>query len=169
LIQLNATHRAVACFAACCLGLAPCFGAEPLAGLMACRTVADSTARLACFDRETAALDMKAVASAAAPAAPKLDPKQQFGLPEHAVAAQEIAAGTRAEAKAIEAHISQLSQGENGRLVFTLDNAQVWRQLVSAGDLLLKPGDAVTISRAALGSYWLQGAAGRGCKVSRLR
>ncbi len=50
----------------------------------------------------------------------------------------------------------------------TLDNDQVWRQLVVEGDLLMKPGDAVTISRGVLGSYWLQTASKRGCKVTRV-
>jgi hypothetical protein len=163
-----ATGLAITCIA----WFAPSFGAEPLAGLLACREVSDSTARLACFDRETANLDLKSVTSVPAPVhlPPPPDPKKQFGLPEQAVATQEVAAGTRAaDAPNIEAHITQLSFGENGRIVFSLDNDQVWRQLISNGDLLVKPGDAVTISRAALGSYWLQTKTGRGCKVKRVR
>ena len=54
-------------------------------------------------------------------------------------------------------------------MVFTLDNDQVWRQLNAEGDLLAKPGDVVTVSRGFLGSFWLQLANGRGCKVTRLR
>jgi hypothetical protein len=54
-------------------------------------------------------------------------------------------------------------------VVFTLDNDQVWRQLAAEGDLLAKEGDAVTVSRGLLGSYWLQLKSGRGCKVTRLR
>jgi len=41
--------------------------------------------------------------------------------------------------------------------------------LANGDDLLARPGDTVTISRAALGSYWLKTASGRGCKVSRVR
>src|SRR5580693_5072603 len=59
----------------------PCAAAAPLDGLLACRALTDSAARLACFDRETAALAAapapplaavtpNAAASAAAPAAP---------------------------------------------------------------------------------------------------
>jgi len=43
----------LACFLACSL---TCLAAEPLQGLLACRALTDSAARLACFDRETAAL-----------------------------------------------------------------------------------------------------------------
>ena len=187
----------------CLLWIAPCRAADPLAGLLACRTISDAAARLVCFDRETAALDAKnAVPAAGAPAAaapvaaaptaaaptaaaptaatpvatapgrsaPALDPKQQFGLPEHAVAEKEIAEGVRAaDVSKIEAHILQLSQTANGRAVFTLDNKQVWRQLIADVTIFATPGDTVTISRGVLGSYWLQTKQGRGCKVTRVR
>jgi hypothetical protein len=170
--------------------------AEPSDGLLACRAVAEPSARLACFDREAALLASVPAANREAapaggqqvapgpgpgpalpPAAPghtppsaPLDPQQQFGLPEHAVAAREVAAGTRAtDAAKIESHLVRLAQAPDGRWIFTLDNQQVWRELASEGDLLAKPGDAVTISRAFLGSYWLQAPTGRGCKVTRVR
>jgi hypothetical protein len=50
----------------------PCVAAEPLAGLLACRSITASAARLACFDRESAALASAPAESlaAAAPASP---------------------------------------------------------------------------------------------------
>jgi hypothetical protein len=158
----------VVCFA----WIAPLCAAEPLAGLLACRELSDAAARLACFDRETATLEVNTAARATASTRPvrALDPKQQFGLPEQTVAKQEVAAGTRAaETAAIEVHISQVSQTANGRGIFTLDNGQVWRQVVADADVLAKPGDVVTISRGVLGSYWLQTKSKRGCKVTRVR
>jgi hypothetical protein len=186
-----AARLATLCLA--CAGT--CEAADSLAKLMACRSLDDAAARLACFDREAAALAAAPVARASVPpaaspasaapparaaaapapadaavaAAPAPDATQQFGLPERTVAAQEVAAGTRpAEAKKIEAHVAKFAPGPDGRLVFTLDNDQVWRQLLSEGDLMVNPGDAVTISRGFLGSYWLQTGNGRGCKVTRL-
>jgi hypothetical protein len=137
--------------------------------LLACRSLTDATERLACFDREVAAPTNRSAPVAATPVAPPPDPKKQFGLPEVTVAKQEVAAGTRAaDAAKIEAHITKLSQTPDGRVVVTLDNEQVWRQLLIEADLLMKPGDAVTISRGVLGSYWLQTASKRGCKVTRV-
>lgn len=144
------------------------YAAEPLAGWLDCRGIEDGAARLACFDRESAALDVKKTAAVSAPAAPPLDPKKEFGLSPQAVVIHEIAAGTRADMSTIEAHVLRFSMGVDGRAVFTLDNEQVWRQIDSTGEMLIKPGDTVKISRAALGSYWLQTPTGRGCKVSRL-
>ncbi len=156
-------------------------GEPSLAAVMACRSIAEGAARLACFDRELAAVDAGSArpAAAAAPvasvpraaaAAPVLDPRQQFGLSEGAVTAREVAAGARApEVSKIEAHVVSMATAADLRLVFTLDNQQVWRQIKTEGELLAKVGDAVTIHRGALGSYWLQLPSGRGCKVSRLR
>ena len=172
-------------------GIAAGNASDSTAALLACRDVADSSARLACFDRAAAALAQSGTATARSPAtaaipsasdaavpaapppthpAPVLSPQQQFGLPERAIATKEVAAGTRAaDAPKIEANLVQIAAGADGRFVFTLDNAQVWKQLLTEGDLLAKPGDPVTISRGWLGSYWLQAKSGRGCKVSRIR
>jgi hypothetical protein len=177
-----------ACAVALCLTCTgTCAAADSLSKLLACRGLGDTAARLACFDREAAALASGPAAHASSPpsgtpqaapvpaapavaVAPPPDPKQQFGLPERTVAAQEVAAGTRpVEAKKIEAHVTKFAPGPDGRLVFTLDNDQVWRQLLSEGDLFMKPGDTVTISRGFLGSFWLQTSSGRGCKVTRLK
>lgn len=170
--------------------IAPGHASDSTAALLACRDIADSGARLACFDRAAAALAQSGTATArsaaaaavpsasgaAAPPAPPtvqpapvLSPQQQFGLPEHAVVAKEVAAGTRAaDATKIEAHLLKISAAADGRFVFTLDNDQVWKQLLTEGDLLAKPGELVTISRGLLGSYWLQAKSGRGCKVTRV-
>jgi hypothetical protein len=184
------------CLLFVCLVFAlPCTAAEPLAGVLACRAITDSAARLACFDRETAALaSAPALSSAAAPAAPAvaatpennaapatasaaprsaspvLDPQQSFGLSGSAIAAHEEAAGARpAKLAKIEGRIVALALTGEGRTMFTLDNTQVWRQLESDGDMLAKLGDSATVSRGLLGSYWLQLKNGRGCKVTRVR
>ena len=177
----------------CIVGALPCLGAEPLAPLLACRSITDSEARLACFDRETAALSISpptattaapagvppaasssAGANATAPptvaAAPPLDARQSFGLSGSAIAAHEEAAGARpAKVAKIEARVVGLSLTGNGRTVFTFDNSQMWRQIESDGDMLARLGDTATISRGLLGSYWLQLKSGRGCKVTRIR
>jgi hypothetical protein len=175
----------------CLLCARPCIAAEPIAGLLACRALSDSAARLACFDRETAgwAIAPAAVVSAAPAAAPEsssafatanvsapgnaapvLDARQTFGLNDSAIAAQEAAAGARPQKLTkIEARIVGLSLTGEGRTLFTLDDAQVWRQIESEADPLAKLGDSVTISRGMLGSYWLQLKSRRGCKVTRVR
>jgi hypothetical protein len=171
----------------CLLCARPCIAAEPIAGVLACRALTESSARLACFDRETAALagsparPLPDVAPAAGPGnntssvpigklTPTLDARQTFGLNDSAIAAHEQAAGARPQKLTkIEARIVGLALTGEGRTLFTLDDAQVWRQIEADGDPLAKLGDSVTISHGLLGSYWLQLKSRRGCKVTRVR
>jgi len=163
----------------------PCLAADPLAGLLTCRNLTDAGARLACFDRETAALarapaaaplasapiTAAAASSAATPVSGAMTPEQKFGLSSGAIAAKEEAVGTRTPKDAkLQARITALALAGDGRTLFTLDNSQVWRQLEADGtDVMAKLGDTATISRGMLGSYWLQLKTGRGCKVTRLQ
>jgi hypothetical protein len=99
-----------------------------------------------------------------------LESKENFGLPEGAIAQQEVAAGLRSvELTKIDAHIVAVSLSAGGQATFTLDNGQAWRELLSEGDLLAKPGDAATISRGAFHSYSLHLKSGRSSKVTRIR
>jgi hypothetical protein len=120
-----------------------------------------------------AAVAVGAAPAATAVAAPAANPDspEQFGFTPQILEKQEIAAGKRPSgAPKIEARLTQLSHTANGRAIFTLDNGQVWRQLVAdAANLRLRDGDTVTISRASLGSYWLAPKSGPGCKVTRLQ
>lgn len=170
---------------------------QPLDRLLACRTIASSPARLACFDRESASVAAARAATvsgprrttggspvrAAGPGAPgvalsgaaaghssTLDPLQTFGLPPGQILAREEAA-RRAPRPLdhIAAHIVALASTADGREIFTLDNHQVWAELEPGGDLYAKPGETVEISRGLLGSYSLSLRSRRSCKVTRLR
>jgi len=151
------------------LSTPPSFAADPLAPLLACRALADSAARLACFDRESGNL-AGAPASVAAPASSSKDTsaKDNFGLSEGVVTQKEVAAGARpADINKIDAHLVTVSSTGSGLAIFTLDNGQVWRQLAPE-EMLARPGDQLTVTRGLLHSYWLQIKRGRGCKVTRI-
>lgn len=134
----------------------------PQAALLACRDLKDAVARLACFDRESAAL----VPAAATPA---LVPEQTFGLAPLAIVERESVAARRPELMEVQARLLSIVAGMDGRSELTLDNGQVWRQLSAGEELLIKAGDTVKLSRGVLGSYWLAAPSGRGCKVRRIR
>jgi hypothetical protein len=173
----------VACAAALCLASFSAVAApQPLDGLLACRDVEAATSRLACFDREAAKLQTQSAGSGsapvivtappatAAPALPPLNAQQQFGLSEGTLAAREMAVGARpTPAAKITASLARISGSADGRLVFTLDNDQVWKQVTGGTELLAKQGDAVTVSRGWLSSYNLVLANGRSCKVERIK
>lgn len=180
-LDARVVHVARAAFVltvACATG--PVLAAPSFSGILGCRGITDAAARLACFDRESAQVAAETssppsqtppTTPSAAEAVPSLDPKHTFGLSSAEVSAREEAAGKRPHpVESITAHIARFSGSGNARMVFRLDNDQVWEQLLSEGDLNASPGDEVEISRGVLGSYWLKDkATGRGCKVRRLR
>jgi hypothetical protein len=145
----------------------PCWASGSLAALLACRGIQASTARLACFDRESAAL----AAQPPPGAARALDPRETFGLAPMTVAARAEAAVHAPKAlDSLSVHIAGVSKAADGREIFTLDNQQVWVQLLADGTWLdARPGEAAQITRGWLGSYWLRLSSSRGFKVTRVR
>lgn len=177
----------------------PCFASGPLGALLACRRIEASAARLACFDRESGALatqrsdapdSQKSGALAqqsgalatpqpgALPAPPtpatsqaELNPRETFGLaPQQIAERAEAAAHTPKPIDSLTGHVSGITKAADGREIFTLDNHQVWVQLVADGDWLdARRGEQVTISRGLFGSFRLTLPSHRGFKVARVR
>ncbi len=119
-----------------------------------------NTERLSCFDRGIAALI--STAGVTAPSA-----ESSFGLVASTPRADAARGETSDEMKGLRGKVTALKT-LNGDELITLDNGQVWRQL-SGGVLLLKVGDEVEISRAALGSFQMKVPSGRSGKVKRVR
>ena len=159
---------------------------EPVAaGLARCAAVAQSAPRLACYDalvgqaatEKPQVVEQAAVAAAPAapalPAAPKppapqsppvsgpADSTQNFGL-----SATQLHTAPQGPA-AIQAHIAEVREDQLRRSSVVLDNGQVWAS--TEGEMLLSAGEAVTISRAALGSFMLTSASKHAYHVRRVR
>lgn len=158
----------------------PSAAADPLAALRGCARLGDDAERLACYDRAMASAASPSVpaapvaaptsaAAATAATAPVLTGEQAFGLPSQVVMRQEAErAGRAPDLATVEAQVIALGSN-GGRMVFTLDNGQEWRQYEITDDLLVKVGDRVVLSRGAFGSYWLKAPSGRTTKVARTR
>jgi hypothetical protein len=163
-------------------------GAAPASvesGLSHCAAISQADTRLACYDalagraphdqasvpeRSAAAPVATATAAAtpavnaAANAAPPVDPAaatRNFGLS----AAQLHTADQGPQA--IEAHIAKIIVDQNQHGIVVLDNGQYWKLL--EGEMLMDAGEAVTISRAALGSFMLTSASHHSYHVHRIR
>ena len=178
--SLRRSLAAVTCACLCAGWILPA-RASGLDILLACRKIAASAARLACFDRESATLAPAARAAAVhaaprpasapiAPPAARLSPQQTFGMaPMQVLEREQAARRAPPPLDHLSEHIAAFGLEADGREIFTLDNHQVWSQLEPDAELGARAGDAVTISRGWLGSYWLSLESRHGCKVTRIR
>lgn len=113
--------------------------------VLKCLSITDDATRLACYDRTVAAL-RTLPAPPVAPAPPPVSREQAFG-------AERIARpGQAEEPESITAKLVSVNQQVVDRYTFTLDNGQVWTQVV-ARPVNTKPGKMVKIEKAVLGSF----------------
>jgi hypothetical protein len=141
--------------------------------VFACRAIAAEAERLACYDREVAALE-------AAEAADKVVIVDQteikkarrdlFGFPLPRIGLFGKRDGTPAEEiNRVEEKLASFGTDGSGRALFTLANGGKWVQTDNQpvlGDP--KPGDTVVIESAALGSYKASIGGRRAIRVRRL-
>lgn len=151
------------------------------AALEACTKLTDDGARLACFDREVAALMARqhaagapaAAANAAAPAAATPPPRalteeQKMGLPSGRILQLERPASAPPPPSSMTVAIKSISVDGNNHQVFTLENGQIWRQVELDAHFSVKPGDSITISRGVMDSYFMSLGKHRNTRVSRI-
>ena len=147
--------------------------AAALKRLTDCRTITTQTERLACYDREVAALD----AAEARKDLVVVDRQQitktrrtLFGLtlPNLSVFGDD---NPEAEGMSrIESKIKNARQGPNGKWVLELEDGARWAQ-IDTRDLPVdpKPGHDIKIRKAALGSYFANVKGQNAIRVERLR
>ena len=160
--------------------------------LSACRPIAESSARLACFDREIAPLAKGRTAvtpapvvrsnaptpvpppspmPAPVPAAPVTSPP-----PPASFGSEQLAGKDRPPAKEedqiLHARIVSLRKVNVGAYLVTLDNGQAWRHEDEVQGSYLREGEAVTITKGTLATYRLTRDAGNArnwIRVNRVR
>ena len=115
----------------------------------ACVAVEDAAARLACYD---AAFERAPVSSPSA--------EGEFGRNERLRREKEGAAPKDAGPEQISATIAAATRNPQGYYTLELDNGQRWYLTESVPPQSFNEGDAVTIRRAALGSFLLTRARG---------
>lgn len=148
------------------LAASPLFAADQASvppELKVCASIKRNPERLACFDRVMAALAAGKNASATLPVAAE----QSFGVIANKEPAPQVEDAQRGDLESVSANIKSFGRDAQGSLVIHLDNGQSWRQ-IDDKDSLLKKGDAVTVRRAALGSFQMVVPSGRSFKVRRV-
>jgi hypothetical protein len=112
-----------------------------------CAQKADPVARLACFDQEI----QRRHATSALREAPIAD------------------AAVKEPPKPIVAQVVRSMSRPDHRYTIVLDNGQVWEQVDSRQGLYIGAHETVTISSAALGSFFLETSKRQNCRVRRLQ
>lgn len=131
--------------------------------LRSCASISRNAERLACFDRAIAALAAGKEGAAVA----ATTPEASFGLNASVREAPAVKEKDGADLQSVQSTVQGFARAADGSTVIRLENGQSWRQL-SGGDTLLKKGDAVTVTRGALGSFQMNVPSGRTVKVRRI-
>ena len=143
---------------------------ETLERLMACRGIADNTARLTCFDTAAGALDTAqrqgdvVVIDRAGVAETR---RQLFGFEMPSLPRLFGPEGT-VEIDSIESTLQSASLVGEGRWVFRLADGSVWRQIDSERVRFEnRPGQPARVRKASLGSFLLTVGGSRAVRVRR--
>lgn len=129
------------------------FAGESAAVSHRCATINNATERLACYDGAFP----RSFETPVAPvdSAARVDALREFGLSKEQLRQREPERMRELTPERITGKITGVDYRGTGERVVTLDNGQVWllTEVTSRGPL--KPGDAVEVRRAALGSFML--------------
>ena len=143
---------------------------ETLARLMACRSVADSAARLACFDTAAGALDsaqQQGELVVMDRAQVNRTRRQLFGF-EMPALPQLFGPEGAVQIESIDTTLQGAALVGEGRWVFRLADGGVWRQIDSERVRFQnQPGQPVRIRKASLGSFLLTVGDSRAVRVRR--
>lgn len=143
-----------------------------LEALRACQSITADAERLACFDRAAAALsasvDKKEVVVLDQQEVKKTK-RSLFGfqLPRIGLFGDSDKDKDEPEFTQIETTVTGARGLGYGKFSFTIEDGAVW-QTTEAGPNMPKPGDKVTIKKAALGSYFIKFGKQRAVKGMRV-
>ena len=143
--------------------------------LLVCRDLSSDAERLNCYD---AAVDSREQPASPQPTAATTTPatavpatisqEELFGKNSSEVQRTVEEATGSEPIDSISAQVSRLQQYDYDKVVVSLDNGQVWKQ-VDSSNVRLRVGDDVTIERASLGSFMLKKSGSkRTMRVSRM-
>ena len=139
-----------------------------------CGNISDPDERLACYDLRYPQPEAAAEAPPPVIESESVTPKQEVGQssdvppPPPAEAAETEATtllgGTKVD---LTSTIKAIGGGEKQKMIFLLDNEEVWMQSTPRS-LPFQEGDTVTIKSSMLGGYYMRSEQGTGTRVQRV-
>lgn len=144
-----------------------------VAQLRQCQTIAENTARLACFDQGMAAFSAAQSSGELAVidrAQVRETRRQLFGFeaPDLSRIFSSGEAGVEEVIDSVETTLVRAERGNDGRWQFQLADGSRWHQTSNDRyQVVNREGEAVRIRRASLGSYLMSVGRSRGIRVQR--
>ncbi len=141
--------------------------------LIACKDIADPTARLACFDEKVTALETAQSTNQVVIADREQVREARQGLFGLSLPRIKLFGGDGDEGdqiEQIEGVVKSARRLRSGKWQIELEDGAVWLQTDSPRSSMRDPkaGDSIVIKRAALGSYMAKIKDGRGFRVKRI-
>ncbi len=141
--------------------------------LVACKDIAEPTARLACYDDKVSALQTAQISNQVVIADREQVREARRGLFGLTLPRIKLFDGDDDEGdqiEMVEGIIESARTIRSGKWLIRLEDGAVWQQTDPPRSTMRRPkaGDSITIERAALGSYLAKVNDGRGFKVKRL-
>lgn len=133
-----------------------------------CKTVADSTARLACYDKAVGAMDAARAANdlvVTDRATVREAKKGLFGLSLPSL--KLFGGGKDEEVTEIEGKVTAIRMASDGFPIFTLEDGARWKQ-TDGRNTFPKVGSKIKVRKASLGSYMANVDGQPAVRVSRL-
>ena len=147
---MRSMNAVIAVTMALCLLASAVHAAEMPASIARCKAITDDTARLACYDAATGRSDAGYITASSAGAA---------AATANAGAAQPgtaVAAATK-PANSFESRIRTATRLAADTWVIALEDGTSWIQADSSQEwMVFKAGDAVVVSRGAMGAWYLK-------------
>ena len=131
-------------------------GAEIPPALRACTSLTEGASRLSCYDKEIERYRSSAV--------------DRYGLSEAQLRkADPTTEKTSPASLKVAAKLAGVSTRSDGRMIFSLDNRQVWIQSSPEDLTRVENGQEVSIEPGALGSFFLVAGRHQSTRVRRLK
>jgi hypothetical protein len=141
-------------------GMSTASAADLPESIARCAEVADNLERLTCYDRQNPPHQ------ASVPRAPDASFGVNPDLRRKQVAADPT---TPRELDRITTKVVRVNESRPGATQFEMANGQVWQQTEQRLGSIADEGDEITITRGALGTYFLVGKAKLSTRVKRVR
>lgn len=161
--------------AGCTAASATDAGSSPAApqvkAVIACRSLAEGTARLACYDRAATELD-RAIDRKEVVVVDKATMREArrgiFGFSLPSIKLFQSGKSDAEDVQSIDAKLAGVGTNANGGLLLTLDTGARWQQVDDEYVNRPRAGQTVTIRKATISGYMAKIEGGRGFRVRRL-